>query len=295
MELDSTQLATFAAVIDEGSFDAAARRLHVTPSAVSQRVKALEQQLGQVLVRRARPVRATEAGQALLRLAGQVALLESEAMAALRGAGGPGRPRLRMPVVVNADSLSSWFLPALSALDVEQLVLFDVHVEDQDYSAALLRDGSVMAAVTSDPRPVQGCAVQRLGALRYLPMATPAYLGRWFPDGPTPDALAEAPVVVFNRKDAVQHQLLRKLTRRRVTPPVHYIPSSAAFAEAVRLGLGWGMVPEQDAFGAAGSLVEFAPGRHIDVALYWQHWKLDSPALRGLTETVRAAAASALR
>jgi LysR family transcriptional regulator, chromosome initiation inhibitor len=295
MKIDSAQLVTFEAVVAEGSFDAAARRLHVTPSAVSQRIKGLEQQLGQVLVRRARPVRPTEAGQALVRLAGQVALLESEALAELRG--GSVRPQLRMPIAVNADSLASWFLPALAALDVEQQVLFDVHQEDEEYSAALLRDGSVMAAVTADPMPVQGCAAQRLGSLRYLAMAAPAYVERWFPDGPTPDALAQAPVVVFNRKDALQHQLLRRLSRRKLSPPAHYIPSSTAHADGVRLGLGWGMVPEQDARpdSDAGRLVDIAPGKHLDVALYWQHWKLDSPVLRSLTETVHAAAAASLR
>ncbi len=297
MNIDSAQLTTFAAVIDEGSFEAAARQLHVTPSAVSQRVKALEQQLGQVLVRRTKPARATDAGQGLMRLARQVTLLESEALVALSGTAGGEHAPIRIPIVVNADSLSTWFLDAVAGLGVRQQLLFDLQQEDQDYSAAMLREGSVMAAVTSDPRPVQGCAVQKLGALRYLPMASPSYLERWFPDGPTPDALAEAPVVVFNRKDALQHRLLRKLTRRRLAPPVHYIPSSAACVEAVRLGLGWGMVPEQDAAAdhETGRLIELSPGRHLDVTLYWQHWKLDSPALRSLTETVVAAAAGSLR
>src|SRR5258705_1420150 len=159
MQLDSAQLATFAAVIDEGSFDAAARRLQLTPSAVSQRIKTLESRLGQVLVRRTKPCRTTEAGEALLRLARQVSLLETETLAAVKGAA----EGLRLPLAVNADSLNSWFLPALLALPPDLTVYFDLHQEDQDHSAELLRNGSVLAAVTADPRAVQGCRVQPLG------------------------------------------------------------------------------------------------------------------------------------
>src|SRR6266508_2031611 len=292
VELDAVQLGTFAAVVEEGSFEAAARRLHVTPSAVSQRIKALEQRLGQVLVRRAKPVRPTEAGQALVRLAGQVALLESETLAAVRG--GRDAAVTRLPIAVNADSLMSWFMPALPAVEASQLVCFEIHSEDQDHSAALLRDGSVMAAVTADSRAVQGCRVLRLGSMRYLAVASPSYLARWFPDGVTADGLGWAPMVVFNRKDALQERFLRKVTRRRLDPPVHYVPSSGAFVDAVRLGLGWGMVPEEIALSDPG-LVELEPGRHVDVPLFWQHWRLDSPALAGLTASVRAAAAAALR
>lgn len=283
--MDSAQLETFAAVIREGSFDAAARALHVTPSAVSQRVKALENQLGQVLVRRGRPSVPTEAGKELVRLAGQVALLESETLASIGGGG----PVSTVPVAVNADSLQSWFLPALTAVPD---VCFDLRAEDEEHSAELLRDGTVMAAVTADARPVQGCRVVRLGSMRYLGMTSPAYRGRWLRDGI--DGLGAAPMVVFNRKDALQHRYLRKLTRRKLDPPVHYVPSPWAFIEAIRLGLGWGMVP--DWIGRDDpALVDISPGRHVDVPLYWQHWKLRSPVLDALTAAVRAAADSVLR
>jgi LysR family transcriptional regulator (chromosome initiation inhibitor) len=295
MQIDSAQLATFAAVIDEGSFDGAAARLHVTPSAVSQRIKTLESALGQVLVRRARPSRPTVAGEAVLRLARQVDLLETETLTAVRGAAdGAG---LRLPLAVNADSLNGWFLPALLALPPELSVYFDLHQEDQDHSAELLRDGTVLAAVTADPRAVQGCRVQSLGKLRYLSIATPAYAERWLSDRPLAEALAVAPMLVFNRKDALQHRFLRKVGRRRLDPPVHSIPASGPFNRAIRLGLGWGMVEEDEVEAdlAAGRLVEVAAGRFVDVPLYWQHWKLDSVVLAALTDAVRDAAASGLR
>jgi LysR family transcriptional regulator, chromosome initiation inhibitor len=293
MQLDSAQLDTFAAVIDEGSFDAAARRLQITPSAVSQRIKAMESRLGHVLVQRTKPAKPTEAGEAVLRLARQVSLLEVEAITAVKGK----VEGLRLPIAVNADSLNGWFLPALLAVPPELVTAFDLRQEDQDHSAELLRNGSVLAAVTADPRPVQGCRVQALGKMRYLSIAAPEYAERWLTGRPLPEALAEAPMMVFNAKDMLQHRLLRKVTRRRLDPPVHTLPAPGPFVRAIRLGLGWGMIEEEvvEADLAAGRLVEVAEGKYVDVPLYWQHWKLDSAVLDALTTAVLQAAETGLR
>ncbi|MFC0028962.1 LysR family transcriptional regulator ArgP [Micromonospora chaiyaphumensis] len=292
--VDSTQLRTLAAVIGEGSFEGAARLLHVTQSAVSQRIKALEGAVGQVLVRRSRPCRVTEAGRPLLRLASQLVLLEGEALAEARGPlSGTGT---RVAVAVNADSLATWFVGALARLPVEPALHFDVRQDDQDHSAELLRDGSVMAAVTAQREPVQGCRVRRLGAMRYRALATPALAGRWFADGLTTAALAAAPVLVFDRKDRVQHRFIRAVTGQDLDPPAHYLPSVPAFSEAVRRGLGWALIPEQLAGPdlAAGTCVDLDPTRHVDVPLYWQHWRLDSTVLAALTAAVHATAAETL-
>jgi len=288
MTLDTLQLATLAAVVDEGSFEAAARVLHVTPSAVSQRVKALEQAVGQVLVRRARPCRPTAAGRPLLRLAGQIAVLEREALAAAGS-------WTRAAIVVNADSLATWFLPALTAVGGE--VLFDVREDDQDHTAEWLRDGTVLAAVTAQREPVQGCRADRLGSMRYVATAAPAFAARHFPAGGTPEEFASAPMLLLDRKDRLQHRFLRTVTRRRLDPPIHYIASAWGFTEAIRLGLGWGLMPERTAATdlAAGHAVRLAPTRQLDVPLYWQHWRLDSTVLATLTAAVRSAAAAALR
>jgi LysR family transcriptional regulator, chromosome initiation inhibitor len=279
--MDAVQLATFQAVIDEGSFEAAARALHVTPSAVSQRIKALEQSVGQVLVRRVKPCEPTEAGAALVRFAGQVALLEREALAAVAGG-----VRARVSVVVNADSLHTWFMPALRLMPAG--LTFDLHQDDQDHTADLLRAGTAMAAVTAQHVPVQGCRVEKLGAMRYLAVAAPE-LG--FED------FATAPVVLLNRKDALQHRFLATVTRRKIDPPVHYVPAAAAFVEAVRLGLGWALIPEQIARAdiAAGRVADLTPGRHLDVPLYWQYWRMESAVLSALTTAVRTAARAVLR
>src|SRR5882672_4320443 len=205
--LGADQLAALAAVIEFGSFEAAAERLHVTPSAVSQRIKALEQRVGQVLVVRKKPCTATAAGVPLLRLAAQTALLESEAMAEMGGSEGTAA---RIALAVNADSMATWFTGVFSTLDG---ALFDIRIEDQDHSARLLREGVVMGAVTTERTPVPGCRVQSLGVVRYIPVASKAYIKRQLPDGFTAHAVAVAPSLAWNRDDALQDELVRKAFR----------------------------------------------------------------------------------
>jgi LysR family transcriptional regulator, chromosome initiation inhibitor len=295
--IDMAHLAAFAAVVDEGSFEAAARRLHVTPSAVSQRIKALEARMGRVLVRRGKPCRPTEAGQVLVRLAGQVALLQGEALADLLGDRSELSGGIRLQVAVNADSLATWFLPALASLTREHPVTFDIHQEDQDHSVALLRDGSVMAAVAAESRAVQGCRVELLGSMRYLAVASPSFSTQYLGRRSAREGLSAAPMLVFNRKDALQRRFLNQLAGGGVDPPVTFLPSSHGFAEAAKLGLGWGMVPEQMVRDAvtAGELTEIDPGEWLDVPLYWQRWRLDSPALTRRPAAVTETAAGYLR
>jgi LysR family transcriptional regulator (chromosome initiation inhibitor) len=249
------------------------------------------------LVQRVKPCAPTEAGQSLFRLAGQVALLEREALDAARGSLAGGRSRTRVAIVVNADSLLTWFLPALADLPAEPALSFDLHCDDQDHTAEILRAGTAMAAVTAQHVAVQGCRVESLGAMRYLAVATPGLYADHFAGGPDASSLAAAPMLVLNRKDRLQHRYLDLVTSRELDPPIHYVPAASAFVEAVRLGLGWGMVPEQIARAdlAAGRCVELIPGRHLDVPLYWQYWRLESAVLGVLTAAVRTAARSALR
>lgn len=284
MNIQSDQLRALLAVVDHGTFDAAARELRITPSAVSQRIKALEVGVGRVLLRRVKPVRPTESGEVVLRLARQSALLERDALTELGGS--PHLRGIRVPIAVNADSLATWVLPALAGVPSAQGITFTIHSADESRTAELLRDGTVMAAITSSREPVQGCSVRRLGRLRYRPMASPEFVRDWFGDGATPEALAVAPIVMFDDTDDLQDRYLRRRTRRALHPPRHFVPASAAFAEAVRLGLGWGLIPDAHAQG----LVELDPGAKVDVPLFWQQWKLPSEALTIVSAAIAAAA-----
>jgi LysR family transcriptional regulator (chromosome initiation inhibitor) len=291
VDLDLAQLSALAAVVDTGSFDSAARDLHVTPSAVSQRIKALERSAGAVLVRRSRPVAATEAGHAYVRLARQIVALARETDATVA----PGRAsQPTVSLAVNGDSLATWVLPALATLG--RRVSFDLHREDQDHSAELLRDGRVMAAITTDAAAVQGCSVTRLGTMRYRAMASSGFAEAFFPRGMTPTALATAPMIVFDRRDDLQDRYLR-LVAPDVAPPRHYLPSSADFARAVLLGMGWAMLPDgQSADGERrGELVDLDPVRSIDVVLYWQQWEIFTAALDDTAAAITGAARTELR
>lgn len=275
MDLDLAHLTALAAVVDGGSFDAAARELHVTPSAISQRIKALERSAGAVLVRRTRPTTPTDAGAAYVRLARQITALGRETEASVSPERG-GVPTVSL--AVNGDSLATWVLPALAPLGGR--IAFDLHREDQDHSAELLRDGRVMAAITTDATAVQGCSVARLGSMRYRAMVSATFAERFFPDGPTPAALAVAPMLVFDRRDDLQDTYLRRAAPG-ARPPRHYLPSSADFANAVSLGMGWAMLPDgQSGPGeASGALVDLDPGGSVDVVLYWQQWEIFTGAL----------------
>ena len=284
MKIDPELAATVAAVADEGTLDAASRRLGLTPSAVSQRLKALEQQLGRVLVVRSKPARLTEAGEAVVRLARQVALLEHDAMGGL-GLQADGA-RIGVPLAVNADSMATWFLPALARLSAAHAIDFDLHRDDQNFTARLLESGAVMAAVTSEEAPVAGCSVTPLGVLEYRAMAEPSFARRWFPEGVVPSALAEAPFVDFDRRDRLQHDWLRAMGVAPHGVPRHYVPASHDFAFAVRLGLGWGMVPLLQ---LDDGLVPLG-GPTVRVRLFWQQWNLRSALLDTIAAEVAAEA-----
>ncbi|MFC5067165.1 LysR family transcriptional regulator ArgP [Flaviflagellibacter deserti] len=290
--IDYAQLAALAAVVRTGSFEKAAEHLNVTPSAISQRVKLLEERSGQVLVIRGQPCTATPAGARLCRHAQEVSLLEHGLRDDLRGVVSGDTP-VTIRIAVNADSLATWFIPAMAAVDG---LLFDVVLDDQDHSAEWLKRGDVSAALTSVSHPIQGCGSRSLGALRYRATANPDFVRRWFPEGVTEDALRRAPCLSFNEKDELQARWLKQVFGRRITTPVHWLPSSQAFVDAALAGLGWGMNPEHLAGRhlRAGDLVEIVPGQPQDVGLFWQWSRAVEPAVKPLTEAVVAAARAAL-
>ena len=290
MPFQFDHLLTLTALVDEGTFEAAARRLHVTASAVSQRVRTMEQTAGKVLVQRTNPVVPTEAGDAVLRYARQVLLLDQDVLSALQTTEHEDG-HAQVPLAVNADSLSTWFMEALAELPPELGAVFEIHREDEEHTTSLLRSGAVMAAVTSTPEAVQGCSVERLGIMRYHAVCSPAFADRH--RTASADWLVEAPVVNFDRKDDLQDRFLRGLVGQGGRGPRHYVPGSQDFTRTVLLGFGWGMVPEHQSAEALteGRLVSLAPDQPEQVRLYWQRWNLRSPLLDEVTRCVRAGAA----
>jgi LysR family transcriptional regulator (chromosome initiation inhibitor) len=286
--MDLDQFRAFVAVVDHGTFDAAARALHVTPSAISQRIKSLETAAGAVLMQRTRPVRPTERGLALLRQARQLLHVADETVQQLRAPEASEAGRIRIPIVVNADSIATWFADAVTTIGTAGEVELEVRRDDEHVSADLLRSGEVMAAVTAEPRPVQGCSVRRLGGMTYRAKAARSFVRRWFVDGVDPVRLAAAPVVQFDPKDRMQIGLAERLGITGPLPQT-FVPDSTQFVAAVRAGVGWGMVPDlQD---PRDELVVLDPAWTAEVTLHWQAWRVVSEALDAVTTAVVSAAA----
>ena len=291
--LDYAGLEALAAVVREGSFERAARKLHATSSAVSQRVKQLEERVGQVLVHRGTPCTGTEAGRRLCLHVEQVALLENE----LRRSNPdllPNTPIPTLKLAVNADSLSTWFMEAMADFTAGSNELLDLRMDDQDHTAQRLREGEVIAAVTATGTTIAGCNTWPLGTMRYVAAASPGFVAQHFGDGVTPTTLAHAPIMTYDRKDKLQDQWMHKyaLSAPRSAPPRHFIPSNYGYVRACEVGMGWGMHPTvliEDQL-RRGTLVALDENKPLDVPMYWAHPRSAQVTLERLTSCVMAAA-----
>ncbi len=293
---DYASLFALAAVVREGSFERAARALHVTPSAVSQRIRLLEERVGCALVVRGQPCTATDTGRSLCQHADRVRLLEQDLHDNLPALAPSGVARATLPIAVNADSLATWFAPAVATFAAQAPVLVNVAVDDQDHTAEWLRSGAVLAAVTAHATPATGCNSRPLGAMRYLAAASPAFVARHLSAGVDASSLAQAPSLEFNTKDTLQNRWVQGVCGQHVELPKHTLPSSTALVTAALAGMGWGMLPDALAAPhlASGALVELVPGTPLDVPLHWQQARATSAWLDGLTREVLAAARGAL-
>ncbi|WP_044495771.1 ArgP/LysG family DNA-binding transcriptional regulator [Nesterenkonia massiliensis] len=294
--MNTDHLRAFVLAVDEGTFEAAADLLRISGSAFSQRIKALEKEIGQVLLTRTIPVRPTESGQKLLGIARQTVLLEDEARRSLgfRGSSRNYSPTTTLSVAVNADSLASWFLRVLQEAATWDDVELHLHAEDQEHTHELLRNGTVTAAVTEHPTPVSGCRAEPLGTIRYWPVASRELLDRHREEGGAV-RWASVPQIDYSIRDSTQRTALAALG---VTTPAitHLVPSVQAYNAAVGYGLGWGMIPESMLpagvkEGTHRDLEIIAEIQPDDVELHWQHWSTTTPAMDRLNDVVRRAAA----
>jgi len=282
--LDYRLIEALAVVVREQGFDRAGRALHITQSAVSQRVKLLEEQTGQVLLARATPPRPTPAGRRMLKHYLRVKRLEDDLLGEVDEKADQGFTTLA--VGINADSLATWFLGAVRPFLLEKKVLLDIRVDDQEQTHRLLKDGEVMGCISTQERPMQGCRMAYLGCMRYRLLAEPGFAAGWFPRGLTIEEVGKAPVLIFNRQDELHQKLFLQALGEVPDPlPALYVPSSEKFAEIITSGLAYGMLPDQQSspHRRAGRLVDLAPGCQVPVELYWHCWNLKSDLLESLT------------
>ena len=297
---DPIALECLATVVEEGGFEKAAQRLNVTQSAVSQRLRALEAQVGSVLVVRSRPLRPTAAGLLLLKHTQQMRLLrndlEHELQTLLPQAAHAHRPEERISIAINADSIATWALTALQDLALQQLPL-EIITDDQDHTLEWLRTGEVLGCVTTMPQALRGCRVVALGAMHYIAVAAPSFARQHLPDGLNRTNFRKLPFLSYNRKDDMQRVFVaRAMGLKQVGLHETYVPNSEAQVRAVAAGWGVGVVPELLARQglADGSLVNVAPSEVLRVDLYWHCWNLQSPLLDALSSAMQRTATDCL-
>ena len=286
--LDYSSLVAVDAVIREGTFERGAATLGITPSAISQRVRGLEERLGAIVIVRGQPCRPTALGRKLCAHLDRVRLLEHDMALDLGKADGPNMAPVALRVAVNADSLATWFTDAIGAFENGHNVSLHLTVADELVTADHLVSGEAVAAVSSNPAAIQGCKTTRLGALRYVACASPDYVEKHFPQGVTAASLTGAPHLRFNGQDRLQHRWAHEAYGVDLTGTGHFVPSTEAFIDLSLKGVAWGMHPVPLVKGhlAEGRLLDLSPVHKLDVDLYWTAARLHALALRRLTDAV---------
>lgn len=281
-EINNLSLQAFAEILRNGSFEAAARKLHITPSAVSQRIRQLEEQFGQLLIIRGSPSRPTIAGSILYNHAQQVQLLEDDLFNELKQTS-----NYEIAVAVNTDSIDGWFLDAMTVA-ARSGIMLNIKVEDQEFSESLLREGKVMAAVSTNSKPMQGCSTEYLGTMYYTAYASDIFYEKYFSAGDRVENLISSPSIFFNEKDGLQRIFLKSVAGRDAELTAMFIPSNAAYVEAILRGMGWGMLPEHMSSlpRCNGKIVKLFPDTLIAVNLYWHRWSIRISALDRLSRYV---------
>lgn len=284
-DFDPRQTQAFIAILEGGSFEAAAQKLNITPAAISQRIRALENALGAPLVQRTRPCQVTRQGMKLAQFIRKRELLFKDFQRTFF----PSENQfMELNISVNNDSIGSWFMPAISTFVIENRILLNILLIDQDLTHRHMEEGLVVAALSSNQQAMRGCSSRFLGNLRYSMMASREFMQRWFSLGFNRETAVQAPMLIFDQNDLLQEQFLKKyLGLSQSACPCHYIPASEPFTDAIRLGLGYGMVPHtmlNDKDNAR--LVRVMPGAYIDVPLYWHQWNQESAVLSALGNEV---------
>ena len=284
--LDYRALAVLDAVASHGSFDKAALALGITQSAVSQRIKALEDASGRLLIIRGQPAVPTGLGQRLIVHHRNVKLMEASLDIDL----GNSVSMPEIAIAIDADSLATWFPDTLPALLAPPRCQLDVRLADSDSALQMVRDGTVFGCVAAESGTAIDAAaatsVTPLGTLRYVCVATPVFAGHWFGDGFIAEAVQLAPAVV-GQYGLLARFLAEQLSLREPFPH-HTLPAEAARRSCVQDGLAYGLMPQRLAAQALATdrLFDLMPGSTLDVPLSWHAWTLDTPFTKLLSEQI---------
>ncbi len=289
--LDVKHIQAVAAVIEEQSFEKAAVMLSISQSAISQRVKTLEGQLGQALLIRSSPVRPTEAGRKIFGYYQQMSLLQHELMEELNEDLSPKsfKPRDKLRIALNVDSLDTWFMDAITPVVEKHKLLLELRVDDQEATHDLLKNGEVIGCISSSSDTLQGCHCVPLGSMKYYACCSIDYKNEFFSSGLTKEHFLSAPAVEFNFKDHLNELYLKQYWHINESEyPFHQVPSSSGYIDFLKKGMGWGMISDinTNAWLKANNLVQLTPEQYIAVPLYWHVWNFKSDIIRSISHQI---------
>ncbi|MCP3872048.1 MAG: LysR family transcriptional regulator ArgP [Desulfobacteraceae bacterium] len=285
---DYKLIQAYAMVIQESGFERASGKIHITQSAISQRVKQLEDQVGQILLLRTVPPVPTPAGKKILKLYHQVKHLEDDLNVSFE----PEDKNVftPVPIAVNADTLDTWFFDAIQPFLDQKKVILDLFVDDQERTHHFLRDGKVLACISTRDTAIQGCRVEQIGDMEYGLYCSKVFAKKWFPNGLNLNRLKDAPGICFSRDDNLNTQLFEQLFKTQSQKmakgmPMHYVPSSVMFINLLKNGIAYGVLPRQQSQPLINKkqIVDLAPDTRVRVCLYWHCWNLNSKLLQTFT------------
>ena len=283
--LDYKLIEALAIVVQEGGFDKAAQYLRLTQSAVSQRIKQLEEQTGQIVIARTNPPKATPAGQQMIKHYAQVKRLEDDLFETMFSS--DHNEYVTLAIGTNRDCLTTWLQAAVQEFLARKNVVLDFRAADQEQTHKLMKDGEVIGCISVKDQPMQGCRLEYLGRMDYWLVATPTFAAQWFPKGVIPDAINRAPLIHFDRKDEMHAQFFKTIMKHPPTQlPIHYVPSIKTYADFILAGLAYGLLPDQECEPhiKSGVLLNLAPQKPVQIKLYWHCWNLKSRLLEEFTQ-----------
>lgn len=261
--IDYKLLEAFYYTINEGGFEKAADKLCITQSAVSQRIKLLEEQVGQVLLMRSIPPKPTPIGFNFYNHYNKVKHLETELF-------NDNKNNVDLTLALNDDSLATWFYPTILPL-IDKGDILKLYVDDQDITIDLLKNGIVIGCISTYNKSLNGCSMRNIGSMKYRLVATNSFIEKWFKMGFSLENIKHAPGVIFDHKDNLHERHLENIFKQKVAFPFHMIPSSEKLYNLIQEGFGYGLISDLQRQDNDG-LIDITPEHYLSVDLYLHNW-----------------------
>ena len=274
-------------VIKQQSFEKAANEMCITQSAVSQRIRLLEQNLGQPVLIRNQPIALTAIGARLLTHYQQVQLLEQDIQPDIDA--NNKSELVNINIASNADSLAIWLTDALNEVAHEHKVAANILISDEERTIQYLKRGEVFGAISTQQKPLPGCMVDLLGNMEYALVANPAFIERYFGKGINKESLMQAPAVAFDQKDNMHIKFIEEeFGLKGGSYPCHTVRSSEAFVDFATKGLAYCLIPKLQIEEQlnTGLLVNLLPKSGVTRTLYWHRWALLKGVFKILSNSI---------